>query len=67
VLQELLTRLSLQVPDDKGVRLDVGDELLLLLEDVLEVVKVALRILLVHELLDKLLLAQLCQPLQVLP
>ena len=56
MLQEALRGLLAQVVDDEGVGLDVGYQLLLLLQDVLEVVQVAMWVRLVHELFNKALL-----------
>ena len=56
VLQEALRGLARQVANDERIGLDVSDQLLLLLQDVLEVVQIALRIGLVHELFDQTLL-----------
>jgi hypothetical protein len=61
----LLCWLLGQLNQDEGVGLDVGDELLLLLEDVLEVLRIFLRILLVFEFFHEFLLAELYQLVKV--
>ena len=65
MLQKALRWLRRQISNNERVRLNVGDELLLLFEDVLEVVEVTLRIRLVHKLPYETLLRQLSQLLNV--
>ena len=65
MLQKALRWLRRQISNNERVRLNVGDELLLLFEDVFEVVEVTLRIRLVHKLPYETLLRQLSQLLNV--
>ena len=64
-LNELRGRL-LQLDQNVRVRLNVADELLLLLQDVLEVLHVILWILLLFKFFDEFELAQLDESLQIL-
>ena len=59
--------LLVQISDNERVRLDVRNQLFLLLQYVLEVVQVTFGLVLVHELLNQLLLRELGELLQVSP
>ena len=54
VHQKVFRGFFVEVSDDKRVGFYVGNQLLLLFEDILKVVEVGLWVLLVHELFDQL-------------
>jgi hypothetical protein len=61
-----LRRLSGQLDEDERVGLDVRDQLFLLLKNVLEVLDIVFRVLLLLELLDEFVLAEVNQALEIL-
>ena len=67
VKQKLLRWLPIQIANDEWVGLDIGYELLLLFQDVLKILKVAVRILLVLEFAYQSLFWKLSQTFEVIP
>lgn len=56
-----------EVSDNEWIRLNIGDQLLLLLKNVLKILKVGLGVLLVHKFFNQLLFRQLRKAFEVLP